>query len=105
MPPVPSRFERIWDDVITDATEDDIHDRTGYSHREILQGHLEVFFAFPGMTEEERSDQYNFWAAYLISMVQGSTQARREEFFNQVGLTHSTFNWAQWRAVMGYERT
>jgi hypothetical protein len=99
-----TRFESIWNDNVAPIVEQDIHDRTGYSHREIIQGHLEMFMSLPGMADEPRQEQYYFWERYLDAMVGYSTLEKRERFFQDVGIYSSDFDWEAWRSAMGYER-
>lgn len=104
MPPRGINYDRIWDALIMTSAEDDIQERTGYSHREIVQAHLEIFLSMPGMTEATREETRNLWGDYIVNMVNGTNQGRRIEFFGDVGTTDRTFNWAQWRLAMGYGR-
>lgn len=104
MPPTDSQFDRVWDALVMTSTEDDIQDRTGYSHQEIVQAHIEIFMSFPGMTEEPRREQLNMWGDYVNTMVNNSNIGRRNDFWNEVGVTDRTFNWEQWRQAMGYGR-
>lgn len=97
-----TRYEDIWHEQVSDSRTDDIQGRTGYSEREIVQGHLEHFLALPGMVEEPRHVKYDLWEGYCHNMVAGSTQSERLDWFREVGIDPRDFDWEGWREEMGY---
>jgi hypothetical protein len=98
---VATRYDDIWHEHISQADTDAIHDRTGYSEREIIQGHLETFMSLPGMEEEPRYVKYDLWEQYTEAMINGNN---RDEFFANVGIDPRDFDWEGWREMMGYNR-
>lgn len=95
-----SRYSDIWHESVEDSLVDRIHDRTGYSEREIIQAHLEVFLEIPGLTETPRGERYELWEDYIDAMVNGGLS--RADFFAELGIDEGDFNWTAWREAMGY---
>ena len=100
-----TRYEQIWERRVPDSVLSDIHDRTGYSAREIRQAHLEIFLNMPGIEDEAPRIRYALWTHYVDVMVKGnvSTEDRRD-FFADVGTHYENFEWSDWREAMGYPR-
>lgn len=99
---MPSRYEDIWHDHISEDRWDEIHDRTGYSEREEIQAHLAIFMEY--MEGEPRYVKYEAWDQYVEFMVEsGHTREEREEFLEDVfGIEYEDFDWEAWREAMGY---
>src|SRR5215469_3891713 len=67
-----NRYDDIWEESVSEYIIDDIKEKTGYSEREIVQGHLEIFQAIPGIMDTPRGERYELWQDYLDSMVEGA---------------------------------
>lgn len=101
-----TRYEQIFTRRVSDNVIENVHDRTGYSRNEIIQAHLEIFLAMPGMDEENPRIRYGLWANYIDVMVKGGiSREDRLDFFSRAGTHILDFEWDEWRAAMGYERT
>lgn len=104
MPPRhPRAYDEIWRAAVPRAQRLSISRETGYRQRELVQAHVEIFFALPGMLEEDKQTQRQFFGEYLYAMVrEGSSRERRDQFFRDVGIHPLDFDWQAWREVMGY---
>lgn len=101
---MPNFYERSWDRIVSQSTINEIHDRTGYSEREILQGAIEFMDQYTeGMDGGERNQA---WVDFLDLMVEGGhTKEEREEFMrDELGIDPADFDWEGWRELMGYGR-
>jgi hypothetical protein len=96
---LPSRYEDIWHEHVSEARFDEIHSRSGYSERETIQAHLSIFNDY--MDEEaSRREKYDLWDSYVENMVAGGGSF--ENWFNEVGIFAADFDWEAWRGAMGY---
>lgn len=98
-------YDEAWHRIVGEEFTDDIHDRTGYSEREIIQEHLEFVSGFPDWDNMPRYERMEVWRDYLDVMVMGNTDhMTRNEFFESIGLDPRDFDWEGWREAMGYSR-
>jgi hypothetical protein len=95
-----NRYDDIWEESVSEYIIDDIRQKTGFSERELVQEHLSIFLAIPGITETPRGERYELWQDYLDSMVEGAFN--QDRFFNLVGIDRGDFDWHAWREAMGY---
>lgn len=105
MLPGNNAFERIWNEEIDQARSDYLQYLTGYSERELVQAHVEVFYSLPDMINESRAERNDWWQGYLHNMV--SDQASRDDridWLHDVGIDERDFDWQGWREAMGYGR-
>jgi hypothetical protein len=95
-----NRYEDIWEESVSQYIIDHITHDTGYSEREIIQAHLEIYLAIPGIADTPRGEKYELWQDYLDSMVEGAY--KQDRFFDLVGISKGDFDWHAWREAMGY---
>jgi hypothetical protein len=96
----PDSFYRdLWDADVPRRKTRAIQRETGYSRREQLQLHVELFLS-TNMTELERDEQEEAWSDYLASFV--TNRRPHREWFETWGLDPRDFDWSAWRHAMGY---
>lgn len=98
-------YDQIWRGIVPQSDRRAISRSTGYSQQELVQGHLEVFYSIPGITEEDRDTRYQLFGDYLRVMVRGGySKDERDRFWSDIGIDPRDFDWDGWREVMGYRR-
>jgi hypothetical protein len=97
-------FWVLWNAVVSKGRQREISRRSGYSLREVEQQHLIVFLSLPGMAEEDRAMQLQFWEEYCQEFVMGrGGKPGRIHFLHDVGLDARDFSWDEWRRAMDYK--
>lgn len=98
-------YQEIWRASLSPGERRTLVSETGYSQRELLQGHLEIYHSMPGVEELTSQQRHQEFAEYLDLMVRGMhSRAEREGFFMAMGIEPADFDWEHWRDLMGYNR-
>ena len=95
-------YDPVWDAIVSESTIDQIRDATGYSEREIEQGHIELFQDY---VPDDYTDaqELQMWGDYLLAMVESSRSYSHNEFFSEYNINPADFDWEAWREAMGYD--
>lgn len=97
-----STYDEIWRATVPERDRRALVRSTGYSQRELVQGHLEIFTELDNGMSESDAERYQLWNDYLRAFAMPSSRDERNGFLNFMGIHPSDFPWSEWREVMGY---
>lgn len=94
-PPGRRDYKRIWDD-------------TPHRRQASFRKNLELFHHSIDRLEPDPEQQLELWEVYVKNIVAPNADFKRASTFNDFwqdsGLSPSSFNWTWWREAMGYKR-